>query len=86
MRLLGYGLIACLALGFLQAVPPVALLLFGSVLLWLGVTRTRETLGFLVGLTALGLINAYPFAGLAMLLAAAGLGLVVASRREAGNR
>jgi hypothetical protein len=77
MRLLGFILAASLALSLLQAALPIVVTLTAGFILWLGVTRTRETLAFLLGLTALGLVAAYPLLGLTTIAGLAVCGMFV---------
>jgi hypothetical protein len=86
MRLLGFILAFSLAMGVLQAVLPVALVLLACLILWLGVTQPKATLGFLTGLTALGLIGAYPVAALTVLGVLAVSGWLLREQRNADEQ
>lgn len=75
MRFLGFIIAASIGLALFQAAVKLALVVCLLMLIWLGVTRPAQTLGFLLTFTALGLIGSHPVAGLMVfgILGVAGL-------------
>lgn len=83
MRVIGYILAGSLALSVLKAGIQVAAVLSIGTIVWLGVTRPQETFGTLFLFTALGLIDRFPAAGLAVFGALAILGLGISPQARA---
>jgi hypothetical protein len=76
MRLLGFIVAASIGLALFQAAVKFALVVCLGMLIWLGVTRPAQTLGFLLTFTALGVIGNYPIAGLVVFGGLALVGLL----------
>ena len=77
MRLIGYLLVACVALAALKVAVHVVAVTFLALLLWFGITRPRDTLNFVGLFVVLGLIGHYPAAGLLVFGALAVVGFLV---------
>ena len=64
MRLIGYLLVASVALAALKVAVHVVAFTILALLIWFGITRPHDTLNFVGMFVVVGLIGHYPAAGL----------------------
>lgn len=81
MRLLGYIMVACLALAVLRMVALLVVILLAGLLVGLAITRPRQTAGFILFLLLLGFAERQPLVA-ALILGGAMLLNVLTSRRR----